>query len=102
MRSKNFWKRVVSFLLAFWLGLSIVSLFASDNLPSAEVSNKYLLEEKNVSEKENKNIHLTLEKKNCASADVNLKYKFLSDGKNQMENADKAQINRTENQAKVG
>jgi len=43
-----------------------------------------------------------LEKKNCASADVNLKYKFLSDGKNQMENADKAQINRTENQAKVG
>jgi hypothetical protein len=57
---------------------------------------------KNVSEKENKNIHLTLEKKNCASADVNLKYKFLSDGKNQMENADKAQINRTENQAKVG
>jgi len=43
MRSKNFWKRVVSFLLAFWLGLSIVSLFASDNLSSAEVSNKYLL-----------------------------------------------------------
>lgn len=83
MCCENFWKRAVSFLLAFGLGLFLTGWFASDNQPLAESSYVSLLEEKIFSEKENLMLHSPSEKKNCVPTDELLKYKYLSDSENQ-------------------
>lgn len=92
MYCKNFWKRIFPFITAFWLGLLINGWLASDNSFLEEVTNKPFLEGKNVSEKENQKVNLPSGKKNCVSADGHLKYKLLSDGRNQTGNADNVKV----------
>lgn len=77
----NIWKRAISFLLAFLLGIYIAKLFLIFTMPLESLENKVSppkLEYSNFqTEKQNP---IELEKKlKCLPADSNLKYHFLSD-----------------------
>jgi hypothetical protein len=85
MCCENFWKRLVSFLLAFWLGVLISGLFPPDNSSFEESANESFFEEKNISEKENQKLNLPSEKKNCVPTDGRFKYNYLSGSGNQTE-----------------
>ena len=77
MCCKSFWKRGVSFCLAFLLGLLSFNLLSFEKLSSRRIEGKVSFEEKMPLEKVKSKPILTTERKNCFSDQPNFKYQYL-------------------------